>query len=263
MDQTKTLIQLQELGLTAKESCVYLSILEHGPLSTTQLSRLTKIPKTNIYRMTENLLIQNLVNKIIGPRGVLFEATSPDYFKTLIDDKINKLSHIQESLPPLLGELKALQNNPKYKTNVRFYEGLDGIKQLIWNSLEADTIIYGYSTLGRAIALGNDFEERVEREYKVRKITDRIIINDSKDTLAYLARAHKPSLHGNINIRIFPEEDFYISNDIMIYNNILSVSTWKDKNYFGFEIENAEVVKTQKSMYNIMWKAAKPLNKYV
>jgi hypothetical protein len=44
----------------------------------------------------------------------------------------------------------------------------------------------------------------------------------------------------------------------MIYNDIFAVATWKNKQLFGFEIENSEVAKTQKSIFDIMWKVAKP-----
>jgi hypothetical protein len=58
-------------------------------------------------------------------------------------------------------------------------------------------------------------------------------------------------------------EKLYVSGDTTIYNNTFAVAYWKQGEVVGVEIKNAELVKTQKSIFEQLWSLAEPLERYM
>jgi len=56
--------------------------------------------------------------------------------------------------------------------------------------------------------------------------------------------------------RVISKDKLYISGDITIYNNVFAVAYWKHGEVVGVEIENAELVKTQRSIFELLWEIA-------
>lgn len=55
------------------------------------------------------------------------------------------------------------------------------------------------------------------------------------------------------------ETKLYLSSDIIIYNDKIAIISLEKNNLSGVEITNQEMVKTQKSLFDIVWEVAKSL----
>lgn len=260
VDQEKAKQILSELGVSNEEALIYMTLLKQSPLSTTQIGKLTRIPKTNIYRHIDKMTSKGLIEKVVGARGILIKEKDPELFSLIYEKKAKEVDNLKSEIPAVVNYFKNIKVITKQQTQFRYYEGIAGIKQLLWNTLRGK-VQYGYSTLGRAYVIGEKFEFQLVSEGKKRKIEDRIIINDSIYTSDYLKKKEvvKEITELKNIVRVIPENDFPISNDIVVYNNIFAVSSWKEGEIFGFEVENKSVAESQKAIHKLLWKMAKPL----
>jgi hypothetical protein len=90
------------------------------------------------------------------------------------------------------------------------------------------------------------------------KLKDHVIVNDSNINKKFPKQVLVKEYLKYHELRMLPAETFYISSDIMIYNNVYAVANLDVNNPIGVEIINEEITKTQLSIFNILWKIAKP-----
>ena len=85
---------LTALGLTSDESRIYVFLLQNGPASELDLSRKTKIARTTVYRVLENLMEKGLLQKNQSPGSELLEK--------LVKNKETEVANLRAQLPSIL-----------------------------------------------------------------------------------------------------------------------------------------------------------------
>ena len=108
---------------------------------------------------------------------------------------------------------------------------------------------------------GRKFENRYSAEYKKRGLLDKVIVNKRVEK-----RLHKLIKQGSRSapsesreLKAIENPNFYIYGDTYIYNNVYAVNFYDKEEIVGVEIENPEIVKVQKSIFDILWKIARPM----
>ena len=73
--------------------------------------------------------------------------------------------------PEIMNELSSLPSRLENKFEIKHYDGLDGLKQMMWNQLAAkkEILLYGYQTRNEIV--GASFADKVREEQMRRKIT--------------------------------------------------------------------------------------------
>lgn len=249
--------KLNLLGLTDKQTEIYLLLLKQGATSLLQLSRLSAINRTTIYRVVEDLKKINLIEEILDDRGVKVKAVKPENLQLLLAQKETELTNLKTNLPGLINDLSAIKDQPSQSTQVIYFRGLNGLKQLLWNILKAkgESVGYGYADWNQSI--GREFAEKLRAERVKRKIYDREIQND--DQAGPMSDWTKIKDYNQIyQARYLPRKIIDIKHDTYIYNDVFAFYYFTGGEMFGIEIHNAEIAKTQKQIFEVLWKIAKP-----
>lgn len=255
--------QLKTFGLGSVEAKIYLHLLNKQPKTILELARDLALPRTSVYDNSLKLAEKGLIQRIVTFKSQKLEAFPLSILQTRLDKERSKLDELQENLSDL--EKHLAQNFvPPANTEVRYYQGDEGFQQMMWNALSAEDEMVGYSTLGRIEIVGQKFSKRWSEEVLERKIKDRVILNPTKEALEYLTK-YGAGVYRNQyqTTRLLDKKRLYISGDTTIYNNIFAVGYWKQGEVVGVEIENPELVKTQKSIFEELWKLADPLENYL
>lgn len=256
MSDKSVLDSLLEFDISPIESKVYLYLLNKEPQSILEISRALHLPRTSIYDAALKLLEKGLVQKHILFKTQKFESFPISILQTLIDKEKAKVDELQKQYTFLKKNIsQALL--PSTNTQVRYYHGKQGFMQMMWNTLSAEKEIVGYSVFGRIEVVGEKFINRFNEEIQEKGIIDRIIANDSLNIKSFLSNPDEEKRRMYQQTRFISSDRLYISGDTTIYNNIFAVSYWQHGEIVGVEIENAELVKTQKSIFEEMWKIAK------
>jgi sugar-specific transcriptional regulator TrmB len=247
--------QLTNLGFSAKEASVYIALLELGPSTTSEISRVAKINRTTGYDILESLVRDGLVNPIGESKIQKFVAENPDKVIVFLENKIKLGEQRLKQAYNLLPELFSIYNVDE-KPKVKYYEGIDKVKEAFEDTLTAEVEIVGYAVGADAFTavseeyLRDYFKRRVAKNIKVR-----VIAPDDPDTLKVTARDDE-ELRESL---IVPRDKFYFTTETNIYNNKVLIMSWKEK--FAVMIESKEIADAQKKVFELAWLGAKQYKK--
>lgn len=253
-EKVDTIISLLiSFGISELEAKVYLEILSGRGDTALSISRNLKLARTKVYRLLDNLLAKKLVVTRVGERGMRFVATPPDQLEFLIADREHELALLHQTFPKLQAELAGL-NTTTPKSQVLYYHGLDGLKQVTYNSLKAkrELLTYELSTM-------NAFLDQTEAE----KLRTRFV--DNKIKIRTLTNATKVEPYTNVSelvtkywdIRHLDPRDKPFQFEILIYNDVYCMYKYIRDDIFCVEIHSAELADMQHQLFEYLWSGAK------
>ncbi len=251
-------IQLQNLfletGLSEKESSVYLAILELGRGTVTQVSRKASINRTTGYDILDSLVVKGLVSILGKEPKQEYMAEPPEKLEEYIKNEIEKKNEALRKTTSFLPELRTLHNVVD-RPRVRFYEGVEGLRDVYEDTLTSHESIRAYATVDDMHkGLPNYFPKYYERRAQA-GIAIRAIIPKTEIGLER-GRHDKEEKRESAFV---PADTYYFSPEINIYDNKVMIASWREK--LGIIIESGEIADAMKKIYELAWAEAKRLEK--
>lgn len=249
---------LTQLGFTPKEAKVYLSCLELGPSEVTMIARQSAINRTTAYQILEQLTAKGIVKINQQHPKIIYQAEEPEKLAELLEDQIkakqNQLQKLKRDLPQLKAIYSTLANKPK----VKFYEGIDGLKEMYDLSLTSSEPLRAYTS---AEQLEKTLGARYTKSYfdarRKRKIPIRSIL-PFEPYAVKLKQEEKKYLR---TMRFVPKKTYNFSPEIYIYDNKISFISLKE--HFGVLIESRELADAMKKAYDLSWGRAKEYHRQI
>jgi sugar-specific transcriptional regulator TrmB len=249
---------LTAYGLSSEEAKIYLALLEK-PLSRLELARKTGINRTKVYRIADDLEKLSLVKTEQLDSGKLLSASEPKNLEVALVTKEEELKAKRAVLNELLPSLDSMFNKSEEesKFSVSTYEGVAGMKQMLWNELKCkgEMLIFGSGTLEDLVGSRRwsetHREKTVDVEYKIREI-----INKGKKPLKF---TQNKDFSKNFNRRDINERILNIEQQIAIYNDTVAIYHWRDDQKVGVETHNKAYANTMRQMFEQYWKIAEEL----
>lgn len=128
---------LDSLGLNEKEQAIYLSSLELGESLQLPLAEKAGIKRTTLREILPELQKKGVLELVVRGKRNYISAVNP---KNLLERLKTTTQEAEQSLPALL----AIQNTTVDKPLVRFYDGVEGVKEIYRLTLEVAEPIYGF-----------------------------------------------------------------------------------------------------------------------
>lgn len=239
--------QLQDAGLNETEAKIYLATLELGQTSVSRIARKSDIKRTTVYLSMENLMTKGLISTIKVAGKALYYAENPRNLERIMQER-------KERISKLMPELLAFANTIDKKPAIRYFEGAEGIKEVLMDALDNAK---GEICMMFAESYIADFDEKYFPEYYVperlkRKIFSRALVPDNE-----IMRKMSVSTEGDLRqMKFLPPELFKINIEIMIYgDNKMSMLSFEEK--FALIIESPAIHDSVKSIFETMWVSAK------
>jgi len=259
VDKSDITLNLNRLGLSKNEVTLYLTLIGVEADTVLELSKKTSISRSTVYNTVKSLVAKGFAEWIVEQHRKKVRVVRPSQLDFIVNEKKNEFLVAKSSI----GELQTMisdQASRSAQTQVRYYQGKAGMKQMLWNSLKAKKVI-GYSEFGRIDIVGQKFYDDYVTEFRKRKITDAAITNeDGRDYIKkYVIPKTGNHQLGITGIRYIKKSIYHVSGDHSIYNNVYAMSYWNHGEIVGVEIENEELVKLHTSIFNILWGIAKPI----
>lgn len=247
---------LNAFGLSAEESELYILLIKKGSLSALNISRELKIARTKVYRLLEKLKEKGFVVEEIQNYGSKFKAESYEKFNNIIKDKEEELKHIKNHSAELFNTLASLQSVDNQNSKILYYKGVEGLKQVTWNSLKAKDILRIYEIKDMSGFLSFDFAEKVRQE-----LVDRNIMTHQLTNLPKLAEYTENAEHVTKfwTPRYINPEFLSIDFEIVIYNDVYCMYNYKDDDIFIVEIYNSTLARMQEKIFDFVWSQATPM----
>ena len=253
---------LQKIGLSEKDSEVYLACLELGTQPASVIARKAGLKRPTTYLILEELLKKGLVSEYTGSNVKFFTAVSPDYLLNYIEKQRRELTSHQRELEQFLPQFLSLSNPYSLSPKVRFYEGMAGIEKVMNDTLSSTEKLRCYSTMDAWFARPDTKEyitwyakQRMERKIPVNSInTDTPVSRKYVEEDYPVPNANRELSH----FRWLPKDIQIFSNEINIYDNKVSIACLGKNELLGIIIESESIAQTQKSIFEVAWRSATP-----
>jgi sugar-specific transcriptional regulator TrmB len=249
----------EKFGLEKIQADVYVQLLKLRTATVVELSRETNINRTTLYRILEALEKKGLVKTLLGHKTTKYQAENPEKLEGLILQEEEKIHTLRNSLSQIQTQLHTLIPVQPSSTEVLYFQGKEGLKQMLWNTLNAgengEIVGFGYLSLNEGA--GRFFAEKIRREYIDNNIKRKELLNidqiEPEENYTDFASEYRKVYEG----RGIEKEKIEIYHDLTIYNDVVTFWHVLNDELFGVEIHNAVIAKMQKQIFHILWEMAK------
>lgn len=231
---------LEEIGLSNKESEVYLALLKKGSFGGGELAKFLNVDRTHVYNILRNLINKGLVSHIIKDKKTFFQACSP---KNLLNSVYEK----EQAIKAIIPELLLLEKNPLKHFSVKVLEGKSGLRtlsRLFLDSKPKEVLVYGGT--GKSYQVLEYEMPHVAKETKVMKMKGRIITGKELKEESFTKLS-------NFKVRYVDE---LTPSSTMIFGDKVSINVFDEKPFFIL-IESKSVADSYKKYFESLWKQAK------
>ena len=245
MKNTKLIELLEELGLSENESKVYFASLSLGPATIIRIANTAEIKRTTVYSVVEALKQKGLINLEIKGFKKLYAAENPEKLETILEVKRNKLK-------AMLPEFAGLYNLKGGESFIKYYEGLEGVKQvyegLIRDAKPHDDYLI-VSHMKPWYEIDQEyFEDFLRRRAKL-PLKVRALFQDSE--IARKLQKTQPIYQ--VKPKILPPGTNLITNLVITPQKVVFHQLVPP--IMAIVIENKSIIQMHKEIFEIMWKA--------
>lgn len=239
-----------ELGLSQNEAIIYEYLLINGESLAGNIIKKTPLKRGVVYNALTDLVKKDLIKQSKKDGILSFSPNHPDKLREYVENREREAKKAEISLesqmPMLLSSFNLISNQP----GIRIYEGKDGLKKVLNDSLSSRTEILTYADIfGMEKYLGRANDEYVKHRKEL-NIKKRGIVADTPYAREYL----KDYDRDVTDIKFVDGEKYPMFIEMEIYDNKVSFMTFSEKKLIGVIIENEEMYKTQRSIFEIVWK---------
>ncbi len=232
---------LEKLGFTTEESSIYLSLLETGPASISDIVRKVGLHRPTVYKMLPALIDRGLVSVMPKGKYKVYVAESPEKVERLfteLEDDFNSEIHAMHESYSTRGK----------KPLVTFSEGDKAIRETfsdVVHSLKKDDVYYRYSSalsLARKKFLPKDY--RYQRDFKG---LERYVITDEA------SRRNTTIKKLGKKIKFIPNDQdlFGLNVSQIIYGNKVAIIDYNSKTVVT--IDNPMIAEFQKRVFKLLY----------
>ncbi len=253
----------EEIGLSQTETDLYLQLIKEGSSTFTELSRKCKIPRTTVYENIERLINKGLVTQVTKGSTKKLIAEDPRRVETLLmnqqieyQSKLDKISNINGQLGDFVNLVNNFipQGSEKNEFSVRYFQGVEGfldVHQRTLNNQEKEILFISNMDEWKKV-FTDEFAykfyvpERIEKKIfaKTLAIDTKVARDIRKNDKLYFRE-----------MRFLPE-GFEFEPTLIISDKEISLMT-STKPYTAILIENVNIAKLFRDMFNFLWSVSK------
>lgn len=248
---------LTQLGLGEKEALVYETLLRLGKAGMGRLIQELPFKRANTYNLVADLTAKGLLTETEERGKKVFIAENPGKLHDLLEARQHELKHAHQSLEAILPDLRSVYALALNKPGVRFYEGIEGIKLVLEDTLvnNPGKTIDAFSDVAGYARYLRDWNTRHYAPKRKRLgIRERVIIPDNKEALAYMEGYQASEV---TDILFLDHRQYPFTTEVNIYNSKVSFVTFSEKTHIGVIIENDAIFQTLSSIFAFCWAMGK------
>jgi len=250
---------LIQLGLSEKESQLYISTLKLGSGTVQEIAKNASIKRPTAYVVLDQLVEKGLVSKKLGSSGTSYIAENPDKLEGLVDKQKFALSN---ALPLLKDIYKEEVNKP----HVKIYEGIEGMKKVYFDTVwKSKSEILYFASIRKIDQLYPGLLDQWVKNFKTKydfQPVARELINPDKEDLEYGVEFSLSDK--NRQTRVIPKgfPTKFVGTDNAIFDDKVMFVSLEGK-LFTTLIQNKILADTMRTLYELAWSASVPIEEYI
>jgi sugar-specific transcriptional regulator TrmB len=245
---------LEQLGLSPIEAKMYLTLLEAGTLSVSELASKIKINRTAVYPHITSLINKGVVFELRKATRKQIQAIEPERLHYLIDNKLDAINMLDKQFPTIVQSLNT--SSHKYtnevKADIKYYSGKENLKAIYKDSFKANEIRSYVKILGT-----NDskkfFPDNLTTYLEAFKQNPKLIMKEIfYDTPFSYADGQVLSKNKRFFYKFMPKNIQLSTQDILIYDNVVAIINY-EKNIEAIVLNNTYFYKNSKELFDFIW----------
>jgi len=238
---------LTAVGIEGSRAAFYLAALELGEASVQEVASRAGIGRTGAYDVMARLIEQGLISHVEVDGKMRVIAEEPGALLRRADQQVRMIDEI-------MPDLRSLYNRSRSKPRIRYFEGVEGIRSVIWDTLNCRSGVLRATismselleTPGRAV-MDRYIADRIEMG-----LTLRVIRSRTRDTESIWSS----SADEKREVRYAPEGK-KVGMTIYLYDDkVLFISSKKE--YYAMVLQSSEFYELQETMFESLWDLSTP-----
>jgi sugar-specific transcriptional regulator TrmB len=239
--------------LIQNERVVFEQLSYIGSTTASDLARRSELPRNTTRGLLDKLSSLGLVSKSTSGITQTYTLETSENIIKALDLKKNALIDELEEQKKAVSALDELAWKSKLgsKPKITLHEGYKGLERVYEDSLTAKTGIISWASFDA----NRDAMPRYFSKYYERRANKKIAIR-SIHPATQLAKNHLPLNKKQLRTALLvPEDKFRITPEIQVYNDKVSIVSWKEK--IAVLLESEEIANALRSIFELSWQGAK------
>ena len=246
---------LKKFGLSKEESEVYIHLLSNGKKTLSEIRKDWKTGHTKVNTTIALLKTKSLVYEVRNETGRYICASNPEILSKLLNKEKENIAITKSLFEEQYESLHALSYVHTKESKVLNLVGIEGLKQVMWNSAQAKDSLRLMELSAMSEYLDFGFYEKIREQYvqtgiKSYELTNSEIMDNWTDITKYVK---------NWEARFLDPIILEIKFETMIYNDIVAIYSHSNNEIFCIEIHNEKLARMQKQLFNFIWKRAQKM----
>lgn len=243
--------ELIQFGLTKTQAKVLDFLLDRGESKVRDITKVIRHPRGVVYKTLEELILLELVEKSEKDKEIAkFQANHPRNIEKLLEEKEKKLKQNKKIFSEVLPMLSSSFNMTIGKPGVKFYEGEEGLRKILFDTLSSKTEILTFLN-----------EEEISKEEKFNKINEEYVARrEKKGIVKKVIIFGEKKLDENdeeyqkvTQVKYASGEKSPFKSIFQIYDGKVSFQIVDGEKLISVLIEDENIYQMQKTFFEILW----------
>lgn len=255
-DQRRIAVQLQQFDCTQREAEIYLASLHMGPVTVQELASRLDMNRVTVHSAVEQLRKKGFFVETRKGKRRLILAEDPDVLYRLLQRRKNELNVMEMNLDQVVKLLNTVQVSDRAMPTVRCYEGIEGFKKMLEETLSAKNgvRVFTYVDLFQAL-LDPAYLENYFKRRSAKGIHTKLIF----PPCAFADRVNKKAEAYKIQVRLLPKELKWKSG-FFSWNDNVALMSYSEGRLTTTIIQNADIADFVRNIiFELIWVQAKSM----
>jgi sugar-specific transcriptional regulator TrmB len=256
-DQHRIIAQLKLFGCNERETNIYLQCLKMGPSSVQGIASKLKQNRVTVHHAVEQLVDKGFLYETRKGKRRLIAPEEPDVLYRLLQRKENEIEMTKFNLAYVTNLLNSVTTTSTSVPTVKLYEGVDGFKRMLEESLENKgkkiwlmTYVDLFSRLLDPDYLENYFVRRAAKDIHTQLIFP---------PCDFAKRVNAKAKEYKIEVRLMPPHLKWASG-FFTWDDKISIKSFTEGQLTCTIIQNKDIADFfQRIVFDMLWGQAEPM----
>ncbi|MFA6486702.1 MAG: helix-turn-helix domain-containing protein [Candidatus Magasanikbacteria bacterium] len=241
---------LSSAGLSTNEAAIYEILLAESSQKASKIAKDSPLKRALVYKILGDLVAKGLAIKDEQPGEIAtYTASHPDTLRQMAEQRAKEAETARQSIAGIIPQLASTYNLSLGKPGVRFFEGIAGFKQALFDSLDSTDTIYTYVDLSAMPEPARAINVDYANERKEKNIAKRLLLLDTPFARKLMADQNE----NTDDYKFLPASMTPFKTSLQIYNGKIAYYTLRDQNMISVIIEDRDIYATHRSLFEMIW----------
>lgn len=247
---------LGQFGCSRLEADIYLILLQAGPSTIQEIAKEARQNRVTVHSAVGRLIEKGFLFETRKAKRRTIVAESASVLRRIIQRNENELNLLKSQLGTAEELLSQVVRQAEGAPSVKFYEGIDGFKRMLEETLEAEGEVLVFSYVDRlAKVVGPEYLENYFKRRAEKGIRSRLLFPPCD----FADRVMKKKEEYNIEVKTLSPELVWQSG-IFSWNDIVAILSYTERRFTCTIIENKDVADFyRRIIFEMCWQQAQSL----